>query len=476
MGLNQRFPESRSGATLVLALDTSSENIALAVGRLGKAGSSAVQLLASDDHPARRRANVELVPSIQWLFVSNRLQRRDLGCVVCGRGPGSFTGVRIGVATAKGIARGLGVPLYGVSTLDAVAWGAWLTGLRGAVGVVADAMRGEVYPARYLLDNEGARRLDPHTVARADAVAAAWQDAGQPLTILGDGLHKYAEAFVGAASASARPSAGSAPASMPPASAAADDADESGSSAPESSAPGNRANCASAGLFTLAPEALWVPVGAGLLAAFAAARAVGEQGSGEAGALLPIYTRLSDAEENERQRLANGGQVVQGALVEVPRSGVVDPGCPDAVVYRPLAADDLEQASQLEAEAFSGAERWTAGMLADDLKRKDRQWWAAFSADELVGFAGGWVVNGELQLLDVVVAEKHRRQGIATALVGRIWQDALDLGATEASLEVRESNQAARNLYSALGFAEIGRRPNYYSPANGGSTREAAVL
>ena len=135
---------------LVLAFDTASDHIALGVGTLDG------HVIACNDFPARRAANVQLMPSIDALFSSERLEKSAISCVVCGRGPGSFTGVRIAIATAKGIAYGLGVPLYGISTLDAVAWGAWLSGTRGALGVVADAMRGELYPARYDLSDKEA--------------------------------------------------------------------------------------------------------------------------------------------------------------------------------------------------------------------------------------------------------------------------------------------------------------------------------
>ena len=415
-------------ADLILAFDTASEYIALAVGRLSEDGS--IDLVALDDHPATRQANVQLMPSVDALFHKSMLSKSDICCVVCGLGPGSFTGVRIGVATAKGIARGLRRPLYGVPTLDAVAWEAWAQGLRGHIGVVADAMRKEVYPARFDLDEAGARRLDAHTVTKAAVITEQWLEAGEDLLVIGDGLIKFEDVF-------------------------ADD-------------------------FAIGNCNLWMPSGRGLLLAFGEAYAHNAHGSGEAGTLLPIYTRLSDAEENERKRLAGGGQIAQGAMIDVPRSGVMDPSKLKTVVYRPMALIDLDQVSRLEALSFPGTsgisgECWSQDMFAEELSSTNRSWWVAYAGDILAGFAGALVSDGALHILDVSVARPHRRQGIATELLDRLLQDGIDLGAERALLEVRESNEAAQAIYTSLGFAIIGTRPNYYSP-KAGAPREAATI
>ena len=176
----------KNETNVVLAVDTSTDMLACTVARLTRrdAGSAAgvadsaatsdggfdVEVLASTDHLCRRQANVELVGSVQEALDAAGLTMADVDAVIAGRGPGSFTGVRIGVATAKGIACGSGLPLYGASALDAMAFSAWKAGVRGTVGVVADAMRGEVYPGIYLLDDAGAHRTFPvETVLKADA-------------------------------------------------------------------------------------------------------------------------------------------------------------------------------------------------------------------------------------------------------------------------------------------------------------------
>ena len=237
-----------------LALDTASTQTVLALADLDEISGEAT-LLASCQVDAPRQANQVLLARAALLLEEAGLVTGDVDAVAVGRGPGSFTGVRIGVATAKGIACGLGVALYGVSTLDSVAWRAWRAGVRGRLGVVADAMRKEVYPVRYELDDAGITRLDSDTVAKPAQVAQAWAGEEDDITLTGDGLLKYAEFFEGAP-------------------------------------------------FAFAPEELWLPDGQSLVSAFAQAFAMGKAGSGDAAALVPVYTRLSDAEENEQARLA----------------------------------------------------------------------------------------------------------------------------------------------------------------------------
>ncbi|OUO90184.1 tRNA (adenosine(37)-N6)-threonylcarbamoyltransferase complex transferase subunit TsaD [Gordonibacter sp. An230] len=82
---------------------------------------------------------------------------------------------------------------------------------------------------------------------------------------------------------------------------------------------------------------------------------------------------------------------------------------------------------------------------------------------QLVGYAGGWVVDGGVQILKVGVRPAWRRRGIARELLARVAADARDLGAGTCSLEVRAGNEGARAFYETLGFRSLGTRPRYYS-------------
>lgn len=421
----------------VLAFDTANEVIAIGLGRLDAAARS-IELVASVEVEARRASNTQLVPRIDELCARAGVAREKIACVCVGRGPGSFTGVRIALATAKGIASALEVGLVGVSSLDAVAWGAWKAAERGELLVVADAMRREVYPVEYRLDDEGAVRLTADRVVKAaefaeelGGSAGDGSAAASEWFIAGDGLRKYAELF--------------------------------------------------SGVGTVLSEKLWTPTGAGLLLALQAAWRAGECDPFDAerhdpGLLLPVYTRLSDAEENERQRLAR----VDGSLAGKRGSRHVtmnDTAIANArangegIAYKPLDARHVADVAALEA-AVMGTDAWNGALVADELGRADRVWWAAYAADPkmplsaeapLVGYAGGWVVDGDLQILKVGVDPAWRRHGIARVLLARVADDARNLGARTSSLEVRAANAGAQALYAALGYEVLGRRPRYYS-------------
>ncbi|WP_278798214.1 tRNA (adenosine(37)-N6)-threonylcarbamoyltransferase complex transferase subunit TsaD [Adlercreutzia caecimuris] len=421
---------STAARSFVLAFDTANEIIALGLGLLD-ADRSAVTVVASAEVEARRASNTQLVPRIDRLCAEAGAVRDEIACVAVGRGPGSFTGVRIALATAKGIASALGAALVGVSSLDAVAWGLWDAGLRGTGAVVADAMRREVYPVRFSLTDGGAVRLTADRVVKAAEAAEELAAGGPADFVAGDGLRKYGDLFAGAG--------------------------------------------------PFAPEDRWAPTGRGLLQAVQAAWRAGQCDPLDArrhdpGLLLPVYTRLSDAEENERQRLARADDALAGkrgskhvtmndtAIANARANG-------EGIAYKPLDARHGADVAALEA-AVMGTDAWSEALVVDELGRSDRVWWAAYAADPkmpltadapLVGYAGGWVVDGDVQILKVGVDPAWRRHGIARALLARVADDARNLGARTCSLEVRAANAGAQALYGALGLTVAGKRPRYYS-------------
>lgn len=425
----------------ILAFDTANETVAVGVGRVVPQadGRDRIEFAYGRERAAHRASNTVLVSELDAALAEAGIEKSQIAAVVCGRGPGSFTGVRICMATAKGAACALEVPLYGVSTLDAVAWGAWAAGARGRVAVVADAMRKEVYPALFDVDDEGVSRLSSDAVVKAADCAPLLRDAGCDLLLCGDGLVKYRELF---------------------------------------------ADCA-----TLLPEEVWQPTGAGLIAAADAAlaagvidlserawhgeSAAGDPKPGDPGVLLPVYTRLSDAEENERIRLAKGDPAAMAGADLA--SGVQDPRAMEAaagradLAFRPLDAAHAAAVADLESRSM-GNDAWSAALVADELGRKDRTWWMALDGDVLAGYCGGWIVDGDVQILKIATEPAYRRRGVARQLLSLVASDARDLGASTCSLEVRLSNEGAQAFYQAAGFSRVGVRPGYYPD------REDAVI
>ncbi|HSK22031.1 MAG TPA: ribosomal protein S18-alanine N-acetyltransferase [Egicoccus sp.] len=113
--------------------------------------------------------------------------------------------------------------------------------------------------------------------------------------------------------------------------------------------------------------------------------------------------------------------------------------------------------------ALPGLGMSTRRLLDLDLIRDDRCCLVARSTDgAVVGFAMGFVLLDEAHVLDIAVAEPHRRQGIGRTLMDTLLDRVCERGATGVTLEVRRSNTAALALYRRLGFAVEGERPRYY--------------
>lgn len=112
-------------------------------------------------------------------------------------------------------------------------------------------------------------------------------------------------------------------------------------------------------------------------------------------------------------------------------------------------------------ERLAFADPWSAGDFAD-VAAAGIPFFVAESDGGVVGYAIGRVAADEAEILNVAVHPKWRRRGVARALVRALLDALAAAGAREVYLEVRESNAAARQLYAAYGFGEVGRRTRYY--------------
>lgn len=131
----------------ILAIDTATEACSVALSDNGS--THAHFELCPREHTQR------ILPMVQDTLTAGGLSLEQLDVLAFGRGPGSFTGVRIGIGIAQGLALGANLPLTGVSTLATMAQGAWRK--TGATRVLAaiDARMGEVYWAEYQRDEQG---------------------------------------------------------------------------------------------------------------------------------------------------------------------------------------------------------------------------------------------------------------------------------------------------------------------------------
>lgn len=144
----------------VLALDTATTELVAGLANVSATVSGGVDVI-TEKVISTRAHNELLVPTIAELLEGAGLAFSDLEAIVVGCGPGPFTGLRVGMATAQALGQALGIPVYGVVTHDAVAKG---VDAHSAL-IVTDARRREVYWARY---ENGQRVAGPDVVKPAE--------------------------------------------------------------------------------------------------------------------------------------------------------------------------------------------------------------------------------------------------------------------------------------------------------------------
>jgi tRNA threonylcarbamoyl adenosine modification protein YeaZ len=168
---------------LVVVVDSATPAVTAGVALVDPTGHDQVVMLAEHRSVDPKAHGELLAPAVARVLAAAGVAGRDLAAVVAGIGPGPFTGLRAGLATATALAQGLNIPSYGVCSLDGI--GAFA---RAVTLVATDARRKEIYWAIY---RNGVRISEP-AVDRPEQVAqhasAAWVSAAA-----GDGAMRYAQ-------------------------------------------------------------------------------------------------------------------------------------------------------------------------------------------------------------------------------------------------------------------------------------------
>ena len=227
---------------LILAFESSARPASVALLQDGR-------LLSQYSQCSQLTHSRTLLPMAEDMLKNAELSLHDVDLFAVAHGPGSFTGVRLGVSTVKGLSWALDKPCVGVSTLEGMAWNGLAAG--GVICPVMDARRSQVYNALFEIRDGRPTRLTEDRPISLEDLSEEVRALGRPVFLVGDGAELTAKAFAAA--------------SLP---------------------------------FVLAPENLrWQ-------SAWGVAMAADGKTPGSADALLPVYLRLSQAERERQARLA----------------------------------------------------------------------------------------------------------------------------------------------------------------------------
>ena len=169
---------------IVLGIETATQQAGCALG--GFEG------VLAEFHSAKGRRHAEtLVPAIHFVCETARVELREISVVAVDLGPGLFTGLRVGIATAKAMASALRVPMIGLSSLDLLAHR--VRHSHRLIVPVIDGKRGEVFSATYRHVQGGIQRLSEPRVGTAEDLANGLRATREEALLVGDGALRYAD-------------------------------------------------------------------------------------------------------------------------------------------------------------------------------------------------------------------------------------------------------------------------------------------
>ncbi|HJA64724.1 tRNA (adenosine(37)-N6)-threonylcarbamoyltransferase complex dimerization subunit type 1 TsaB [Lachnoclostridium sp. An169] len=340
-----------------------------------------------------------LLPMIDEMARMIELDLNTLDAIAVSGGPGSFTGLRIGSATAKGLGLALDKPLIHVPTVDALAYSVY--GCGDIICPIMDARRKQVYTGIYTFsakagETEGTNLVEPVFQVLKMQMAVSVEDLirrlnnyNRPVVFLGDGVPVYSEML------------------------------SEGLKVPYSFAPSymNRQRAA--------------VVGALGIRYFKAGKFE------TAAEHKPDYLRVSQAERERAEREKNAKTTV-----------------------RRMTMEDAAAVAEMEHQLFADA--WSEKAVLDTLGLSNTICLTAEKAGRITGYLLAYTAADEAEIARIAVAKEFQRQGAARTMLEELFDLCAQQEVGKVLLDVRESNAAARSLYEHAGFKEDGVRQKFY--------------
>lgn len=341
-----------------------------------------------------------LLPMIDEVVKMTELDLNTIDAIAVAGGPGSFTGLRIGSATAKGLGFALNKPLIHVPTVDGLAYNVY--GCEDIICPIMDARRNQVYTGIYTFSKkagtkEGSNLVEPvfqvikmQMAVSIEELAERLNRYRRPVVFLGDGVPVYENILAEKLTV------------------------------PYSFAPAymNRQRAAVVGTL-------------GIQYYKAGKFETAEEHH-------PDYLRVSQAERERAQREKEA-----------------------EIIVRELKVEDSAAVAEMEQQIFS--DPWSEKSVMETVQQKQSVCFAAEKAGHILGYLLAYHAADEAEIARIAVQKEARRQGAAGKLMQALEHYCEEHKMEKLLLDVRESNEAARSFYTKNGFVEDGIRQGFYT-------------